>query len=153
MVLNIVQTGNTHPDFKKLTRLLDSELNARYGKLQGQYDVHNKIVPIPTAFVMLAEKTPVGCGCFKVLDETIIEIKRMFVKKEYRGRGFSKQLLATLETRAREAGYTIARLETGKGQPEAIGLYQACGYERIDNFGPYKAMENSVCFEKQIGKQ
>lgn len=43
---------------------------------------------------------------------------------------------------------TTVVLETGKGQPEAIGLYQYMGCQVIDNYPPYEEMANSVCMEK-----
>jgi putative acetyltransferase len=150
--MEIARTGNTHPDFKTLVTLLDAELDSRYGKNQAQYTVHNKIDPVPTAVVGYEGAKPVACGCFKELDAGCVEIKRMFVKDRYRGQGFSKDVLNALEAWAGEIGYTSARLETGKGQPEAIGLYHAFGYTVIENYGPYSGMKNSICFEKQIGE-
>jgi hypothetical protein len=41
-------------------------------------------------------------------------------------------------------------LETGKRQPEAIGLYKKNGYKLIPNYGQYAEVENSVCFEKEL---
>ena len=58
----------------------------------------------------------------------------MFVLQSARGRGVARELLAELERRARELGYTIARLDTGPRQPHAQRLYERCGYEAIGNF-------------------
>ncbi len=44
----------------------------------------------------------------------------------------------------------IIRLETGKGQPEAMALYKKAGYSVIPKYGPYKKLANSVCMEKGI---
>ena len=56
----------------------------------------------------------------------------------------------TLEKWARELSCTRCILETGKRQPEAIGLYKRNGYRLIPNYGQYAAVENSVCFEKEL---
>ena len=151
MDIDILKTGNTHPDFAHLTGLLDEELARRYGKKQAGYDAHNKIDPVPTAVVGYLNGSPVACGCFKTLDDQCGEIKRMFVNQDCRRRGISGRILQFLEAWAHDMGYTTARIETGKGQPEAIGLYRKYGYGIIDNYGPYKGMENSVCLSKQIG--
>jgi len=74
----------------------------------------------------------------------------MFVTPDYRGRKISKQVLGELEAWAKELGYSKAVLETGSGQPEAIGLYARCEYERIENYGQYKDFPNSLCFEKKL---
>ncbi len=144
---------NTHPDFIALTRALDQDLNARYGTAQKAYDSHNRIDPIPTAILFYKDGVPLACGCFKPLDEDSrpgVEIKRMYVDPALRGQGIGLSLLSALEAWAGELGYDTARLETGKGQPEAIGLYQKAGYQIIPNYGPYKDMPNSVCMEKEL---
>lgn len=144
------KTTNTHQDFYALTRALDVELNARYGKAQADYDKHNVIEPIDTALVGYEDDIPVACGCFKKIDDTTVEIKRMFVVLNYRRRGFSSQILGELEAWAKELGFSEARLETGKGQPEAIALYAKRGYAVIPNYAPYVGMENSVCMAKTL---
>lgn len=144
------RTMNTHEDFIVLIRALDSELNRRYGKAQADYDMHNVIDPIDTALVGYKDGVPIACGCFKKIDANTVEIKRMFVALNYRRRGFSSYILDALEVWARELGYTEARLETGKGQPEAIALYTKRGYAVIPNYAPYVGMENSVCMAKTL---
>lgn len=146
----IQKTLNTEKDFCALTRALDLELNARYGTLQASYDTHNVIDPIETAMIGYEENAPVACGCFKKIDAKTVEIKRMFVSAAYRRRGFSSAVLCALEAWAFELGFEYARLETGKGQPEAIGLYRKAGYDIIPNFAPYVGMDNSVCMQKDL---
>ena len=146
----IRKTTNTHQDFYALTRALDAELTVRYGKTQAVYDKHNVIEPINTALVGYEDDVPVTCGCFKKIDDTTVEIKRMFVALNYRRRGFSSRILGELEAWARALGFSEARLETGKGQPEAIALYAKRGYAVIPNYAPYVGMENSVCMAKTL---
>ncbi|HEX7303702.1 GNAT family N-acetyltransferase [Lentzea sp.] len=95
---------------------------------------------------------PVACGGWRVNDEIddAAEIKRMYVVDSARGRGLSRQVLAHLETTAREAGLRRMVLETGVRQPEAISLYTTSGYERIANFGVYRDDPNSRCFGKPL---
>jgi putative acetyltransferase len=150
MMMEISRTRNTNDDFSSLTRALDSELNERYGSQQADYEVHNVIDLIETAMVGYVNKTPVACGCFREIDETKVEIKRMYVKKGFRRRGFSKVVLSSLEEWAAELGKVKILLETGKGQTEAIGLYERFGYRIIENYGPYQGMENSVCMMKTL---
>jgi GNAT superfamily N-acetyltransferase len=144
------KTTNTHEDFCALIHALDAELNARYGKEQALYDKHNLLDTIETALVGYEEDIPVACGCFKKIDADTIEIKRMFVRAEYRRRGFSSHLLRELELWASELGFSNAQLETGRGQPEAIALYLKMGYVIIPNYAPYVGMENSVCMQKAL---
>jgi GNAT superfamily N-acetyltransferase len=77
---------------------------------------------------------PVCGGGLKRLGDDVVEIKRMYVVPEARGRGVAGLLLAALGDAARELGYTRARLDTGPKQPHAERLYRAAGYEAIGNF-------------------
>jgi GNAT superfamily N-acetyltransferase len=77
---------------------------------------------------------PVCCGGVKRLDQDSCEIKRMYVVPELRGRGVARALLGALESRARELGYVLARLDTGPKQAGARALYESAGYLEVANF-------------------
>lgn len=81
---------------------------------------------------------------------TEVEIKRMYVVPQARGRGLSRVMLGALEERARDLGASRIVLETGDRQPEAITLYESSGYERIPGFGHYADAPLSVSFEKRL---
>jgi GNAT superfamily N-acetyltransferase len=102
--------------------------------------------------VAYLEGKPVGCGAFKEYSNDAVEIKRMYVLPEMRGRGIASQVLAELESWAAELHYNNCVLETGKKQPEAIRLYQKSSYNIIPNYGQYEGIENSVCMKKSIQK-
>jgi GNAT superfamily N-acetyltransferase len=74
------------------------------------------------------------CGGVKRLPDGACEIKRMFVIDAARGRGVARALLAELERRARDLGYTVARLDTGPRQTRARRMYERAGYVPIENF-------------------
>jgi GNAT superfamily N-acetyltransferase len=76
----------------------------------------------------------VCCGGIKRLPDGACEIKRMFVVEAARGRGVARELLAELERRARELGYSVARLDTGPRQSRAQRMYERAGYVAIENF-------------------
>lgn len=92
----------------------------------------------------------VGCGAIQPIDGQTGEIKRMYVRPAYRGRGIARQLLAALEELAWSDGLSTLRLETGDFMPEAIKLYASSGYEPIPTYGEYAGNPNSVCFEKRL---
>jgi len=93
---------------------------------------------------------PVGCGAIKAYEEKVMEVKRMFVPEEQRGRGIASLVLQALEKWAKELGYTKCILETGEKQPEAIALYKKNHYRQIRNYGQYADVTTSVCFEKLL---
>lgn len=72
------------------------------------------------------------------------EIKRMYVLPEFRGKGYAKALLQVAELRARALGSSWLLLETGDLQPEAIALYEAYGFGRIEGFGYYAGYDGQV---------
>jgi len=149
-MLKIIRTDSEDKDFQELVRLLDEDLGIRDGAEHAFYAQFNKIDLIKNTVVAYHDEQAVGCGAFKKFDENSVEIKRMFVRPENRGKGIAVEILNDLESWANELGYKFAILETGKKQPEAIRLYQKSGYELIPNFGQYDGVENSVCMKKPL---
>jgi putative acetyltransferase len=148
IVFNRTLSDNT--DFQRLVALLDEDLRIKDGKEHSFYAQFNKIENIRNVIVCYLEDKPIGCGAFKELETKKVEIKRMFVQPEYRGRGIGLGILKELELWASELNYSDCILETGKRQPEAIRLYQKAGYKIIRNYGQYENVENSVCMTKAI---
>jgi GNAT superfamily N-acetyltransferase len=92
----------------------------------------------------------VATGGLRRIDATTVEIKRMYVVPDHRGRGHSRAVLAHLEELARSLGATRVVLETGMKQPEAMRLYETSGYSRIEGFGHYCGQELSVSYGKSL---
>lgn len=150
MSLKIDKTDSHNTDFAKLIKLLDDDLNERYGELQKQYDNLNKVDYIKDVVIIYKDKVPIACGAFKEYDPNTVELKRVFVIKENRGQGLSKMIISTLEELAMNIGYKHALLETGVKQYEAINLYKNSGYSVIENYEPYAENINSVCMKKTL---
>ena len=91
----------------------------------------------------------VGCGAI-VIGPEIGELKRMFVSPRARGGGVARRLLALLESEATARNCQHIMLETGPFQPEALGFYATCGYERRGPFGSYADDPLSVFMEKSL---
>lgn len=144
------RTDAKNPDFVALVRLLDAELAVRDGEDHAFYNQFNQLNQIRQTVVAYLGDRAVGCGALKPLEADVMEVKRMFVLPEFRGRGIASQVLSELERWAIELGMRACCLETGQNQPEAIALYQKCGYQRIPNYGQYSGVYNSVCFQKRL---
>lgn len=149
-MLQLIRTDSTNTDFQTLVRLLDQDLGERDGAEHAYYAQFNKIDHIQHVVVAYLNDEAVGCGAFKPYADSLVEIKRMFVRPALRGQRIAQQVLTELETWAAELNVSGFVLETGKRQPEAIRLYQRCGYEIIPNYGQYAGVENSVCMQKLI---
>lgn len=150
MNLEILKTNSGNVDFINLIKLLDKELEERYGEMQKQYNKINKVDYINDVVIIYKGKIAVACGAFKEFDKDSVELKRMFVLKEYRKQGLAKLVINNLEELAKNKGYKFIVLETGKKQHEAINLYKGIGYTVIQNYGPYIGNLNSVCMKKNL---
>jgi GNAT superfamily N-acetyltransferase len=144
------RTTSSDTDFIALVALLDADLAERDGEDNAFYVQFNGIAHLKHCVVYYLDNTAVACGAFKPFDATSVELKRIFVKPDYRGKGIASKLIQGLENWAKEIGYTTCVLETGLRQPEAITLYKKNGFEIIPNYPPYEEVENSVCFSKEI---
>lgn len=137
-------------DSLAILRALDRDLLVRYpcGSIHG-FDP--KDIASNGVFVLARSgNTVAGCGALRPFEGEIVEIKRMFVAPEFRGRGFSRVILRKLESEAALRGFSILRLEAGSQQPEALKLYETSGYARIEAFGEYVGDPLSLCYEKRL---
>ncbi len=138
------------PDALVLTKELHIELEELYGKGRiEEFEEENKSF---LYFIIFSDENdnPAGCGALKYFDPFTIEIKRMFVKKIFRGKGLSKLILHELEKKAKEMNYGRIVLETGVRQPEAVNLYEKSGYRRIEPYGKFADDPESLCYEKKL---
>jgi putative acetyltransferase len=78
------------------------------------------------------------------------EIKRMYVDPSLRGQGVGVRLLQALEAHMRAQGLTLALLETGRDQHEAVRLYERGGYTQRGAFGGYPDNGLSLFYEKRL---
>lgn len=149
-MITIKRTNSGDADFQSLVDELDAELAIRDGDEYSFYAQYNRIDAIKHVVVAYRDHVAVGCGAIKKFDQESIEVKRMFVRFESRGKGIASVILGELEKWTRELGYQKCVLETGYKQPEAIALYKKNGYAEIPNYGQYAGMANSICFEKLL---
>ena len=152
-MLQVIRANAEHPDFIQLVKLLDLELAERDGAEHSFYAPFNTISSIKHVVLAYDHDKPLGCGAMKAYEPGTMEIKRMYMLPEARGKGIAAEILAALEVWAKELPVTRCILETGYKQPEAIALYKKCGYQIIPNYGQYVALENSVCFGKRFGME
>lgn len=137
-------------------RQLIAELDAALGganyppESRHGYSVDKLLQEGVAFFVMRHEGHAVGCGGVLFVGDEYAEVKRMFVRPGFQGRGFAKAMLAHLTAFAAGQGHRRLRLETGICQVEAIGLYEGAGFVRIGRFGPYWDDPLSVFMEKPL---
>jgi putative acetyltransferase len=150
-MITLKRTSSDDTDFSRLVELLDEDLWKRYPDTQQNFVPFNSVNPHASVIVAYADDKAVGCGCFReAAQRDVVELKRMFVIENARGKGIAKAILLALEEWALEEGYKRAILETGINQPEAIALYNKIGYEVTEKYEPYVNSEESICMGKNL---
>lgn len=149
--IRVEQVAWDHPASVSLRAAQRAEIAERYGTPDSEPGPAPTGDDITAFFVAFdGSDSALGCGGLRQLNDTEAEIKRMFVRTDSRGSGVSVAILQRLEQYGREAGWHRLLLETGDGQPDAIRFYTREGYERIENFGHYAHVAESLCFAKSL---
>jgi GNAT superfamily N-acetyltransferase len=149
-MITFKRTYSEDKDFQKLVILLDNYLDESDKTAHSICEPFNKIDTIKYAIVAYSANEAVGCGAIREFSSDTMEIKRMFVMENQRGKGIASMILNELECWAKELGFIRCILETGEKLPDAINLYQKKGYSRMANYGQYACLGSSICFEKNI---
>lgn len=150
MKIKIHRTNSENKDFIGLVGQLDAYLKIMDGEEHEFYKQFNTIETLKYVVILYVDDTPAACGAFRGYTNEIAEIKRMYVVKDYRRKGFAQNILTALENWAKEEGYSNCMLETGKRMTDAITFYVNNKYQTIPNYGQYKHKGDSVCFQKQL---
>ena len=134
---------------------LIAELDAHLGPLYPResrhgYSVEKLLAEAVDFFLIRRGGVPAGCGGIKLVGREYAEIKRMYIRPQFRGAGLAKLMLDHLTEYARGHGMPLLRLETGIHQHAAIGLYERAGFRRIPPFGEYWDDPLSRCYEKRL---
>lgn len=138
-------------DAKALIAELEAQLTPLYPiESQHGYSVEKLISQAVPFFVIRDNDTPAACGGIQLFGADYGEIKRMYVRPQFRGLGFGKSMLDHLADYARHEGVGVLRLETGIHQHAAIGLYEHAGFRSIPPFGAYRPDPLSRFYEKRI---
>ena len=138
-------------DARALILELEAHLEPLYpSESRHGYAVEKLIAQAVAFFLIRRDGAPAGCGGIQLFGTEYGEIKRMYVRPQFRGMGLAKAMLDHLADHARDRGVGLLRLETGIHQHAAIGLYEREGFRPIPPFGEYKDDPLSRFYEKKI---
>lgn len=135
--------------FKEYSNYLNIDLefqnfNEELESLPGDYS-------LPEGCLLLAfyKNKLAGCVALRKFDEGMCEMKRLYVRSGYRGKGIGKALAKQILNTARQLGYTHMRLDTLPFMKEAITLYLSLGFKEIDPYR-YNPYEGAKFFELKL---
>jgi putative acetyltransferase len=156
MAVEISAERPDSPDAEQLILELEAHLAPRYpAESRHGFSVQRLLDEGVDFYVLRSDGRAAACGGVLLVPPTdgdvgYGEVKRMYVRPEFRGAGFGRAILERLADRARERGVSVLRLETGIQQVEAIGLYERAGFRTRGPFGPYVADPNNCYFEMRL---
>jgi GNAT superfamily N-acetyltransferase len=102
----------------------------------------------PEGVLLIAkeEKEAVGCAALRKIGDGIGEMKRLYLRPAFRGKGAGRNLALAIIAEARKIGYGRLRLDTLPKLREAIGLYRSLGFQEIEPYA-YNPIEGVRYFE------
>lgn len=120
--------------FKEYAASLDFELC--FQDFQDELDALPGPYAPPGGAILLAEvdEQVAGCVAVKPLEDSVCEMKRLYVRPEYRNQGLGRTLAQAIVERARELGYDRMRLDTVESMHAARAVYRSLGFEERDAY-------------------
>ena len=115
-----------------------------------QFQPFNKRDKIKHVILILDGNQPIGCAGFRFYDEKTAELKRVFLREEYRGKGLAVEMLRRAEALAKTVGFAFMILETGEPLKASHKCYEKCGYKVTPNYGVYEDIPVSICMKKKL---
>ena len=155
-----IHQAQTEEDRVRVRELFWKYLEWANGRVNEEFDVNFDIETMleddmaeldiffpPDGRLLLAteESRTAGIACLKRLRKDIGEIKRMYVRPEFRGKGIGRALLEALVAEAKEIGYPTVRLDSARFMKAAHTLYRSAGFREIE---PYPESEIPPEFQK-----
>ena len=119
-------------------------VEAELAALPGHY-----APPAGRLLLALDGEKPAGCIAIRPMEEGACELKRMYVRPEYRGRGLGRTLAQAVLQEAREIGYRLVRLDTADTMLPAQHLYASLGFRRTQPYydAPPDILQRAVFME------
>lgn len=133
--------------------ILIGELNDKLAEITGasgskSFSIEDMKEPDSAFVLAYLEGNAIGCGAFRKASSDTAEIKRVYARPNSQGIG--SIVIAELEKRARDIGYTRLILETRRVNTNAVHFYTKLGYQEIENYGKYVSHPEAICFQKMI---
>ena len=140
----MIEAKITDENILALFSELDDYMLDFLGDDKGCYARYHANEYIEKAWLAYSDSLPVGCIAYRTRREGIGEVKRLYIKKEHRGKGTSKKLLKTLASYAEEQGGHTLFLDTRITLAPAVSIYRSFGFSVVFQQGLYIQMEKTL---------
>lgn len=135
--------------FKEYTDALGFDLSFQnfdkeFAELPGKY-----ASPDGRLLLAIYEDKIAGCVGLRKFENDICEMKRLYIRSEFRGKGYGKALAKKIIDIGREIGYQYMRLDTVPNMIEAIALYSSLGFNKIKPYR-FNPIKGALYFELKL---
>ena len=134
-------TPNTTDQFNDAISLFQEYANSlnislAFQNFDEELNIINSMYGSPTGCLLLVydNELPIACAAYRKIGENICELKRMYIKPDYRRKGVGQEIMNILCSRAKLNGYSLMRLDTLDTMTPAIKLYSNNGFYTIDAY-------------------
>ena len=142
--MNIIPTNVSDAAVLALFSEHDDFTQEFLGDDKACYTRYSPAENIERVWVAYEKNVPICCVAYRPRSDGAGEVKRLFVKKEYRGRGISKALLSEVKFHAKTEGCSKLFLDTRITLEPAVSLYRSFGFEITFQQGLYIQMEKVI---------
>jgi ribosomal protein S18 acetylase RimI-like enzyme len=149
-------TPNTADQFNDAINLFQEYANSlnislAFQNFDEELNIINSMYGSPTGCLLLVydNELPIACAAYRKIGEDVCELKRMYIKSDYRRNGVGQEIMNILCTRAKLNGYKLMRLDTLDTMIPAIKLYSNNGFYTIDAYY-HNPNEGVVYMEKSL---